>query len=355
MWIKCFSFLFLCVLMGAFPTRAQNNPPIQIFIEYHPEGDTLTFVNMVTGEQSSITVLGEKYLLLRDSILFQDRQTHEVNMMFADGDVMPHPFIQWGEDVRRIDWTVSDDRIAIAWTVTRGTPSALITETFVAQTDGTGQKSVLVDGPNDGFRAFPVGFDYGRQILYMDYQPDFIGDSALYRQYASLFSINIETQEIASLPGEAGCYCAGGVGAGHFVRLALSQQGFDIAVYNLVAGTSDRIEAIGLNEYTQTGDLLITHDGTRAVYALSQVRGFGTSEQTLQTVFVVVDLVNLTQQIITTPTSERLHPILWTEDNSAILFTDAQRSGTWKLSLTDDGSLGEFVRIASMNYLGAFL
>jgi hypothetical protein len=338
-------------LLPLFPIHAQASV-WQVFILRGIEADgsdRLIFVNLITAEETSVSVSGTNYTVLPTGVLFQDTETQQVLVARPDGEVNSHPLIETGEFARRVDWAVSSDGRALAWTITGGTPTALTTTTWVAENGTTGQ--VFVDGPHDGIRAFPVGFNAGHDVLYMDYQPDTIADFTPFRQYASLFSLDLETGETRSLPGEAGCFCGGGIGSSRFLRLTLGGNGFDLRVVNLDSNAQEIIPGIGLSDYTQGGDVLIAPDGTRATYALAHISNFGTPEQTLQVVFVLVDLVNLTQTQLFQISDLFLRPVAWTEDGTAILLTNPLEDGTWKVNVDQN----TVERIASATYLGTML
>lgn len=311
--------------------------------------DRLIFVNLLTAEETAVPVQGDNYTVLPTGVLFQDTESRLALVATPDGEVGPHPLIQTGEFARRVDWTVSSDGRALAWTITGGTATTLTTTTWV--TDGENMQQVFVDGPHDSIRAFPVGFNTGHDILYMDYQPDTIADFTPFRQYASLFSLDLETGETRSLPGEAGCFCGGGIGSNRFLRLTLAGSGFDLRVVNLDTDIQQVIPGVGLSDYTQGGDVLIAPDGTRAVYALAQIRGFGTPEQTLQIVLVLVDLVSMTQTQLLEITDLFLRPMAWTEDGSAILLTSPLQNGTWKVNIGQN----TLEAISAATYLGTML
>ncbi|HEX2620419.1 MAG TPA: hypothetical protein VHL11_09735, partial [Phototrophicaceae bacterium] len=75
--------------------------------------------------------------------------------------------------------------------------------------------------------------------------------------------------------------------------------------------------------------------------------GFGSPQQEFHTILVLADLLNMTQNTLTEITSF-VRPVAWTEDNSAIIFTSPQQTGTWKINL--QGSKLE--KIAEPSYLG---
>lgn len=326
--------------------------PIQVFRQpADPAGDTLVFLNLLTGEARRVDVNGARYTVVGDTVMYLDRETGRVMVLRATGAPRPHPFIQPAADTRRVDWAISPDRRLIAWTLTAGASSeALTTTTYVANLDGSEQRPVLTDGPRSGIRALPLAFSTDDTMLYMDYQPDGLGDFTPYAAYAGLFEVNLKDNSVAYLPAEPGCFCGAGFGGGRFVRMALNADlsGFDLLVADLAAQVTGTIDAVRLRNYTQGGDVLVSPDGTRAVYALAQVQDFGSPAQTVRTVFVLADLEAMTQATLTNPLFNYLRPVAWTEGNSAILFVSASKDTTWKYNLGND-RLEEIARAA---YIG---
>jgi hypothetical protein len=326
----------------------------QVFLQRDSGGggsQKLVFVDVLTGDTKSLSVSGQRYSLVGDAVMFFDPASRRVMLAAPGGQPEPHPFIQPDTDTRRIDWLVSPDQSLIAWTLTNGSSaSALKTFTTVANLDGTNPRQVLVDGPRSGIRAMPVAYSADKSVLYMDYQPDGVSDLTAFSQYAGLFALDLATSEVTNLPGEPGCFCGAGIGAGWFLRLALSPDlsGFDLKVYSLAGSVEHTVPALRLRNYTQAGDILISPDGQHAVYALAQIKNFGTSNQSVETVFMLVDLTRMTQDTLTQPITTFVRPLAWTEDDTAVLFTSPQRNGTWKVSLSD----GKLNKVAEATYLG---
>lgn len=345
--------LFTCCLLysiaaSADPARAQGGL-IQVFLTRDAAdggADRLTFVDLISGETRTHDADGERYLLLSDAVLYFDRPTRRAMLVYADGRSAPHPFIQPRAATRRIDWILSADGARIVWTTTDAVSAGLTTTTEIANIDGTGRRLIFADAPREGIRAFPVALLDSRLI--MDYQPDTLGDLTPFRQYASLFSIDLTTGDREALPGEPGCFCGAGVSGRTFARMALASErpGYEIHLIDLITGSRQTIPPPGLDSYTQGGDVLIAPDQTRMVYALAQVRNFGAPNQTVQTVIMLVDLTTGQQRPLTEPLAALLRPSVWLDD--AILFTTPAGGATWRLDLSD----GRLRPIASAIYLG---
>ncbi len=317
--------------------------------------DNLLFLDVLSGDIRELQTSGERYTLLANSVLFYDPVSAQVMQAAPDGTLQAHPFMRLvdaaGNRARRIDWIASRDGRQIAWTLTYDDPAGLRTVTYLASPTGANQRILLEDGPRDGVRFLPVAFSVDNTALIMDTHPDGLGRFAPYTQYAGLFRVSLADSTIESLPGEPGCFCGAALRAGLFLRLALNNDfsGFDVVVHDLGSKDSRTIEAARPGgSYTQAGDILIAPDGTQAVYALSQIENFGSVGQSVRTLFMRVDLQTFTQEPLTDPITTYVHPVRWTEDNTAVLFTSPQRPGTWKISPGD----GLLRRVAEASYLG---
>ena len=343
---KAALLLLALLLIGggasAAPLTAASDPQ-QVFLT---SANQLTFVDLLSGDLTRIAVSGDHFTVLHDRVIFYDRAHRRVQVATPDGRLTPHPFIQPGDGVTRIDWHVAPDEQTIAWTETSGSAAALTTVTWVAGIDGEDARQVFTDGPRNGIRAYPVAFNDDKSILYMDYQPDSIGDLTPFHQFAGLFALDLLSGETRSLPGEPGCFCGAGIAANTLVRLTAVSGGFNLRIRSLSNDTETTLPPI--NNYTQGGDVLIAPDGSRAVYALAQISGFGTAAQSIQTVIVLVDLLNLTQYALTAPSERLLRPLAWTEDDSAVLLGDPATLTTWKVTVRD----GTLEAVANGLYLG---
>jgi hypothetical protein len=321
----------------------------------NPQRTNVIFLDTLSGEQNSIGVSGSRFTILGHSILYYDVSQRRGNIVTADGDITAHPFLQLPSDALRIDWVVSADGKQIAWTVTtRADAATLNTQTYIAHADGSDQRLLREESRKDGLRMLPVAFDHTQTKLYFDYQPDGYDGLGTYPQYAGLASLALDdpAPDVLFLPGEPGNFTGAGFGGEYFLRLALAstQQGFDLRVYNLAAGTNSIVQALATStSFTQAGDILIAPDGRQAVYIISQIDAFGatTSQASTRTALVLVDLRAKAQTILTELTS-LAHPVEWTEDNTAIIFTSPQQAGTWKIRTSG----GQPEKIAELTYLG---
>lgn len=353
----CLLLISISIIQAQTPTLEPSATPnagghlVDVYLTRLPDGsDELTLIDVLTGQTQRVTATGERYTIAGNVIVFFDYVTQKVMMLTSSGFVLPHPFITLEAGAKRVDWVIARDSRTIAWTQTFGTPDALRTITYTANVDGTNRRELLRDGPRNGVRALPVTFDVEQTSLYMDMQPDGLSRLLPYPQYAGLFRVDLTTSQPETLPGEPACFCGAGLRADHYIRLTLTQDlgGFDVQIYDLRGRTQHTIPALMRPNFTQAGDILIAPDGKQAIYALSQVQNFGSVNQTVETVFILIDLSTYTQRPLTDPISQTLHPLQWTEENTAVLLTDYNEEGTWKLRLAD----GALTQVAEGAYLG---
>ena len=363
--LTIFVTLVVWVLPGsaALRTLAQETDtydhPWYVFVRHDVDAEShneLIFVDMLTGDEVTIVSFGERYTITESGVIFFDPVNNTVMLGTPDGALREHPFIRSTPDTHRIEWVISDDGSHVAWTVTRfDSQNRLTTSTAVANIDGTHQRVVLtdVDTSESNMRVFPMGFSEDNKTLYIDNAHlDGITQYIAFAQYVSVFALDLETTVPALMPGEQGnCICGADLAAGRFLRLRLTRDlKFDLYVLDLQEDTETVIPALRLedHDYTTAGDVLISPDGTRAVYALSEIGDFGATQQPIRTVFVLADLESMTQTTLTNPLTTFVRPVQWTDDNSAIIFTSPTQDGTWKISLSD----GRLDRIAESTYIG---
>ncbi len=317
----------------------------------------LIFLDGVSGIQRRVPVTGERFTVYQDGIMYFDVIARQVVFVRRDGVIEPHPFVQMPLTAQRIDWVIAPDHSMIAWTVTStNDQNQLTTQTFVADITGDNQRAVWsqTDTNQSGLRALPISFSPDKTTLYMDNHPDGISDFIIFKQYVAVFALDIATGRNELLTGERGssCICGAGINAGIFLRLRLNIESghFDATLYDLIGGSQDTLNRLNLtSNYDTSGDVLIAPNGLLGVYALARVSDLNQPTQHIETMFILVDTVNRTQRALTTtPITQFVRPLAWTEDNSAIIFTSPQQNGTWKINI----ATGRLERIATASYIG---
>jgi hypothetical protein len=337
--------LAMCWMLAMMPVRGQMTHTVQVFVDRAGELSELIFEDSLTGTRETTRAAGSGFSPAGDAVLYVEPATGMVMRALPGQEPQPHPFIQLRDGDVRVDWAPSEDGTWIAWTYTAGPPDALVTETWVSQTDGANRTAIFTDGPRNGIRAYPITFSADNKRVYMDYQPDAIGLIAPYRQYAALFALDIATGAATSLPGEAGCFCGADIFDDQLVRLVLGSAGFDVRTVNLRTGVQHMIAAPQPDGFTLSGDVLLSPSAQQAVYVLARRIDTGGRE----TQFVLVDISAEQARPLGEAFSEPLRPVAWTPDGNGILLVNANTPGTWLL----DAKEGTLMQVAQADYVGS--
>jgi len=347
------SVFFMCLLFSY--AQEGSDTPFQVFLDRNADEagqDQLIFLNLVTGEETTTNVDGERFTTLNNSIMYLELGSRRVKIVTPDGQLRDHPFVQLRTGDTRIDWVLDDQGEKIAWTLARPTPTGeFLTDTFIANIDGSNQQLVFQEGPYPDVRALPLAFSRDDSTLYMDINHiDGISNFTPFELYAGIVAVDLATGEFTPLPDEnpANCLCGADFQNDLLVRLRLGTIGFDLHVYNLPGEFDNVIPALNQPNYTSAASVLTAPDATQAIYALARVNNFGSENQSIQTIFVLADLQAMTQETLTRPITTFVVPVEWTEDNSAVIFTSPLQDGTWKINLED----GRLQRIANVTYIG---
>ena len=327
-----------------------------VFLRADPgsPGETdVIFVDLLTGESASVSTLGERYTLLDDAVLYFDIADQQVKLVKPDGVIREHPFITMTSADYRLNWAVSDDRGQVAWAVSQRSADGQLT-TFIMLADRSGSqiRQLLAYGPRAGIRLLPVAFGAEGTTLYIDVHADGAELASPYTRRSNMFLLDFGGDSVATrlLPGAASCFCAVGFGKDVMLRLAPSGEpdSTQVEIYNIQSGAARVIVPVSRGDYDEAGNVLLSPDDSLAIYALTRASGFRAPERELRTVLVLADIVNARQRVLGPALTALARPIMWTEDNGAVLFTLEGRAGTWKLQLDD----GEAIKVADATYLG---
>ena len=327
-----------------------------VFLRPDPNSQGATeviFVDLLTGEAASVSTVGERYTLLDDAVLYFDDVDQQVKLVKPDGVIREHPFITMMSADYRLDWTVSADRRQIAWAASqRAADNQLTSIIMLANHSGSQMRQLLAYGPRAGIRLLPVAFGADGLTLFIDVVADGVELATPYRRRSNLFLLDFSGQGVASrlLPGDAPCFCAVGIGKDLMLRLAPSGEpdSTQVEIYDIVSGGARVIEPVARGDYNEAGNLLLSPDDALAIYALTRAADLQSADQTPRTVLVLADIVNARQRVVGGAIDALARPIMWTEDNSAVLFTREDRAGTWKIALDES----QAVQVADATYLG---
>ena len=332
---------------------AQNAPETRIwevFVQFADDSADLTFVDLLTGESQTLATHGERFTLLADSVIYFDRLDGRVKTAGPGGDIRDHPFISPAQDLQRIDWIVSPDLQSIAWTLTLADDDGLRTRSMLSGIDGGGLREVLRDGPWRESRLLPVAFSADKRELIFDAHPHGIAGELPYRRYANLIALDLGDGSLRALTGRESCFCPSALGDDILLRLRPNAEpaGLDVLIDRLDGGESRTIPAPAAGGFTQPGAVIIAGDGPLAVYVLSEDPMATADAEPARSLFVQLNLQTLEQEVIGNPINGRVYPLRFGDGGGSLLFTNAARSGAWKLRLTD----GRVSKVAEALYLG---
>ncbi len=319
----------------------------------YPAQTDLIFINLLSGEGTTIGAVGQQFTLTNNGVIYLDRQAGQVKLAKADGIIRDHPFIHARSDTHRVDWVVSEDGDHIVWTISQIVDNGqLITATWLADIAGAEIRELLVYGPRESIHLLPVGFGDGHHEIYMEAHADDSEGLSPYTRRTGLFALTVTADDLhtRALPGDANCLCAVGFGANRMLRLApnLDAGGLDVEVYPLDGGDMQIIPALSRGDYRDGGNILVSADGAQAIYALSQARDSAAEIDEIRTVLIHVDISNGRQRIASSPIADLARPLAFTDEDRAVLFTMRQSDLTYKLDLEN----GRHTEVADAVYLG---
>ena len=351
------SALFTTVVSG----QADLQPGLssqtwEVYLQHDETAPTETlvvFVDLLTGATTSAATSGERHTLVDDAVIYLDEDQRQVKLVRPDGLIRDHPFITLTEADEHIDWAVSSGGGLVAWSSAGGgDEDQLTTRLMLADAAGAEARELLVYGPKPGIRLIPIAFSGDNNTLFVEVHAQGTAEASAYRQRSGVFALDLNTEQIRTraLPGDQTCFCAVGFGRDVMLRLVTREDapGLALEIYDLRDGSLRSAPPVALGSYDQAGNILVSPDGALAVYALSQVSSWASAEKAIKSVIVVADLEAARQMVINFPMSALARPLQWTEDNSAILLTQAGQSSTWKMQVDD----GATVMVADGVYLG---
>lgn len=311
------------------------------------------FIDLLSGDQTTLSATGERFTLADTGVIFFDIAERQVKLGKADGVIRDHPFINLTAESHRVDWAVSRDKAWIVWSISRREEDGqLITAIWLADVAGTEIRELLVYGPRDGIQLRPISFGEDQSEIFMEALAHDSEESEIYTRRTGLFALALVGDELVTraLPGDQTCFCAVGFGANRMLRLAPNRasHGLDVEIYALDSGEKQIIPALSRGNYREGGNILISADGKKAVYALSQVRELAGERDDIRSVLVHVDIENGRQRIAGSPIAGTIRPLGFSERNQAALVAAEQSGETLKVELES----GRLATVADAIYLG---
>jgi hypothetical protein len=340
--------VILTTAQAAHYVHAQEAGRLDVFVAYDAAGThRVYFLDALSGLSTMVQVeSGRNFTLVGDYVLYEKSQTGAIMRANFNGTQEPHPFIRRAIDIQMIAWAVSPDGQTIAWVQTN---TAGVSEAYVAQADGSDLRQLPISTPVAPLMLAPLALtDHAIQFFYdAAHTPGSHFDT-----YAHVALYNIAQEQFYPLPGEPNCPCGADVSADGRIlaRLESTRDGngpFALHIWDLPSSADIYIPAPDL-PYRLGGDLLLNPKGTLAVYTVAS--GVGSEENLLPESYglVRVDLIALQQTLILPSGPIRYRPLAFVDGDSALLLTDVEAGGTFKLDLA---SL-ELRRVSDAAYLG---
>ncbi len=345
---------------GTLEAQSGRESPLEVFVMRYPPGAEagmarLQFVNAATGEVVSVDVRGDRFAIVGGYVQYADPSTGDIYRLWPDGRIERHPFIQPAPETRRIDWVVSPNQQWLAWMLTNDAGGgALQTVTTFARSDGTESRVILTDGPDAFMHAVPIALT-DDWIFFFDRQPQGVGDYYFFKQYASIYRLDIAVEAPVPqlLPFEPNCFCGAGLSASgqYFARLEKSSEagGYDVRLWDLTANVDTFADSLS-TRYEAAGAAVISPDGRLVAYSLANnlaLDSAGTGRERFMVAIMDRD-TGEQRQLLYNPLLVPLLPFSWTEDGTGLLLYNPRQDGTWKLNIES----GEVHQVASSTLLG---
>jgi hypothetical protein len=351
-WAVLFALLLIAVA-AASPdrSRAQESQPgrVDVFLAQDPQAATarVYFMDPLSGLSTVVDVeSGQNFTLVGDYVVYEKSRTGAIMRANANGTLEPHPFIRRAVDTQSLRWVASPDGTAIAWVQTS---TAGVSQAYVASADGRDLRQLPISTPSPPLELAPIALTDGTVHFFYDAaHPAGPPTGTPYVAYAHVAEYNLLDEVFYPLP-EPNCLCGAAVTPDGriFARLEADRgEGpFALHVWDLPTKAEIRIPAPDL-PYRMAGDLTLNDTGTFAVYSAAAGAGAEAGQELYA--LVLVDVVAQEQSLVLAPGALRYRPLAFIDGDSALLLTDANQEGTYKLDLQS----GELQHVSNDLYLG---
>lgn len=358
---------FLITLLGRFPAFARGLliillmfcvlPPVAhaqqssalYDVFFDPAEQDLYFVDASTGLSSVSHVEGSQHLLLSTGVLFQEKGTGFARLVAPRSSTV----LTWMQPATTditVQWIASPDRKTLVWAVIQNSGGRLNTELHVGQVNGSDAKIVKrIDSAEDR-AAYPLAITNDAQVLFYTLQPPPSPITYLvFPVAADVYRLDIASGQDDQLPDEPNCACPAGFSEdGQFyARFERDSDGsgFAVRLWSLPNEADTVIPVISDLLHTQAGDVLISDDGNRIVYASARGISAGRSERYA---IILADRQRNTQSLLTEALTDGLRPLSFTPDGNSVILVGLAKGGTYKLNLASRTML----QVSAYNFLG---
>jgi hypothetical protein len=330
------TLLTVMFLVISTPAQGQGNTVHDVFLSSTDQGANLYFVDARTGLSVIVPANGSKHTLLKNGVLFQEAGSGFAKVVFPNGNAILNSWIPPETPNTHIEWVVSENKQWILWSVTQSQGSTFSNSLFIAGIDGSNVQQLLQAAPNESTGILPlVVANTGTLAFYSRQNPE----SAPYQLFPAIdniFKVDVVAGASVPLAGEPKCACGAVISDDGklFARLepAPDQQGFDLRLWNVDINTDTLIDAPDIS-HLQSGYVLISPDGTKAVYSSARGKPPGKGVPAERYVLILADFQQRTQRILTEPSPDALRAIAFTTNNRAIIAVGVGKNGTYKILL----------------------
>ncbi len=353
--------LTLCLVAIAFTcgtvvpvVRAQAGNLFDVFLNSNmSKGKAgLYFVDARTGLSTIVTTNGVRHTLLEKSVLFQENGTGVIKVAYPDGRIELHTAMQPTSADATLNWITSADHVRLAWSVSRTVGTSLLSDLYIARSDGGEKTLVLHTSSTRNITTIPLALTNDGTALFYSRQSNAPGTYQLFPVAGDVFRLDVSTGQSTTLSAESPCACAVGISPDgrRLARLQPGggQNGFDLRLSDLSIKSDLTIKAPPL-AHTQAGYLLISHDGSLVIYTSARgvppAKGVPPERYAL----VLTDVARQEQRVLLDQLISSLRAIAFEQDNSAVLLVGADKDGTYKVSLKDEN----LIQVSAYTYLGA--
>ncbi len=347
---RLLSLVILTLVLVA-PVRAQFANSFDVFLNSSlSKGQPgLYFVDARTGLSTVVVTNGTRHTLIEDGVLFQENDTHAIKVAYPDGRIALHTAMQPPSPDAALNWVTSADHRRIAWSVSQRTSTSLLSDLYVAMSDGSDKKLALHTSSTKNVDTIPLAITDDGATVFYSRQVSEQKNYQLFPVAGDVFKLDVASGQAAQLP--AGCACAVGFSPDgrRFARLEPSadQKGFGVRIWDLSIKGDIQIQPSGI-AHTQAGYLILSRDGSVAMYTsargIAPAKGVPPERYAL----MLVDLARRDQRLLTDPLVSSLRAVSFDPDNTAALVVGVDKDGTYKLSLKD----GTLLQVSAYTFLG---
>jgi hypothetical protein len=343
-------FVLLLVVFGIGMATVSHAQQAVYDVFFDPDEQTLYFVDASTGLSSVSQAEGSQHTLLSNGVIYQEASTGFARLV-APRTSTVLTWMQPATDNISVQWIASADGRYLVWTVVQGSGTNLSSDLHVAQANGDDAKVVKRIASAEGKAAYPLMITNDGQTLFYTLQaPPNPTSYIVFPVAADIHRLDLNSDEDERLPNEPSCACPAGFSANgqYYARFEPNtgnSGGFAVRLWSLPNEADSVTPVIPNFVHTQAGNVLITNDGNRLVYASARGISAGRSER--YTV-ILVDRQRNTQTLLTDALTDGLRPVSFTPDGNSVILVGLTKGGTYKLNLTTQAML----QVSAYNFMG---